>query len=101
MKRIRCHDAASLLGVPPRTVQALAARGDLPSAAKVGKVWTFDPLALERHLKALQPCRKDRPRITPIGAGKRYGRGSRSPGASIELAYELAISRLRNGAFLK
>ena len=50
MQRIRAPAAAAMLGVSPRSVQAMAARGDLPSAAKIGKVWTFDPATLSRWI---------------------------------------------------
>ena len=35
-----------MLGVSRRTTQEMAARGELPGAAKIGDVWTFDPDAL-------------------------------------------------------
>lgn len=47
-ERIRAHHAATILGVELRTVQALAARGELPGAAKIGGLWTFDESALRR-----------------------------------------------------
>src|SRR5262245_45862316 len=43
--------AAAILGVPPRTVQDLAARGELPGAAKFGRCWTFDLGKLRRFVK--------------------------------------------------
>jgi hypothetical protein len=44
--RIQSADAAMMLGVSRRTTQEMAARGELPGAAKIGDVWTFDPDAL-------------------------------------------------------
>lgn len=41
-ERIQTSAAARMLGVTTRTVQSLAARGELPGTARVGKVWTFD-----------------------------------------------------------
>ncbi|MEN6538746.1 MAG: GIY-YIG nuclease family protein, partial [Mizugakiibacter sp.] len=45
-ERIRADAAAGILGVEVRTVQALAARGEVPGAAKIGGLWTFDESAL-------------------------------------------------------
>lgn len=52
-ERVRAHEAAGILGVSVRTVQALAARGELPGAAKVGGLWTFDEKALRSWLKSI------------------------------------------------
>jgi len=49
-ERIRADAAACILGVERRTVQALAQRGDLPGAAKVGRVWTFHEATLRRFM---------------------------------------------------
>jgi excisionase family DNA binding protein len=50
MSRIQTAAAAAILGVTPRTVQNLAKRGELPGAAKIGKVWTFDRAKLLRYI---------------------------------------------------
>ncbi|CCJ07032.1 Hypothetical protein BN69_1581 [Methylocystis sp. SC2] len=42
-----------MLGVSRRGVHALAARGDLPGAAKIGAIWTFDPQRLKRYKASL------------------------------------------------
>lgn len=47
-ERIRASAAASILGVEVRTVQALASRGQIPGAAKIGGTWTFDEKALRK-----------------------------------------------------
>jgi excisionase family DNA binding protein len=39
--RIQTAAAATMLGVSKRTVHALAARGELPGAARIGKLRTF------------------------------------------------------------
>jgi hypothetical protein len=36
-QRIFVEDVASILGVPLRTAQLMASRGELPSAVKIGK----------------------------------------------------------------
>lgn len=40
--RIQSAAAARILGVSRRSVQGLALRGELPGAARIGGVWTFD-----------------------------------------------------------
>jgi predicted DNA-binding transcriptional regulator AlpA len=37
-RRIRAATVSSILGVSVRTIHALASRGELPSAARIGKV---------------------------------------------------------------
>jgi Helix-turn-helix domain len=44
------EEAMVILGLPRRTVQNMAARGELPGAAKLGRVWTFDLAKLRRHV---------------------------------------------------
>jgi hypothetical protein len=46
--RIRAPEAAAMLGVTLRGLQALAARGALPGAAKICTLWTFDVKKLKR-----------------------------------------------------
>ena len=94
MPRIRSDVAAEMLGITARGVQAMAARGDLPGAAKIGKVWTFDRDKLDRYVAAKEmEC-----------ASGTYTKGKASGGCepksaalNIERAYEQAISRLRGG----
>jgi hypothetical protein len=40
--RIQSAAAARILGVSQRSVQGLALRRELPGAARIGGVWTFD-----------------------------------------------------------
>lgn len=99
IERIRAHRAAAILGVTERTVQALALRGELPGAAKIGGSWTFDEAALRNHIKERTKWPSDRrPRNTPIGAAASYGRGSPLADVNIERAYEQAMSKLRERA---
>jgi excisionase family DNA binding protein len=49
--RDTADQAAAILGIPRRTVQALAARGELPGAAKIGRLWTFDIEKLRRLVR--------------------------------------------------
>ncbi|MDF2809900.1 MAG: hypothetical protein K0S56_931 [Microvirga sp.] len=52
-ERRRSYEAAGILGISVRSVQSLAAKGELPGAAKVGGLWTFDETALRSWLKAI------------------------------------------------
>jgi hypothetical protein len=55
-----------MLGVSQRSVQGLARRGELPGAARIGGVWTFDAAGLtafvtQRELDAERPVVSGRP----------------------------------------
>jgi hypothetical protein len=39
-ERITIEDAQPLIGLPIRTVQAMAAKGEIPGAAKMRRRWT-------------------------------------------------------------
>jgi excisionase family DNA binding protein len=47
--RLRAAEAAALLGVSPRLVQALCARGEL-KAVRIGRLWTITETALTQYL---------------------------------------------------
>lgn len=97
-ERIRAPAAAAILGLEVRTVQALAARGSIPGAAKLGGTWTFDETALRNWIRERSTCQTSHRRQSiPSGAATRYGRGSRSTAESIEKACEQALRRLRRG----
>src|SRR5262249_52236361 len=86
VERGTADEAAAILGLPTRTVQKLAARGELPGAAKFGRRWTFDLRTLRRHViskerQAWQDGnRKLHPDATgggiPFGAALRFAAGS-------------------------
>lgn len=58
-ERIRANRAAAILGVNKRTIQAMALRGDLPRAARIGGLWTFEEAALRDYIEArIQPPSK-------------------------------------------
>ena len=46
MSRVRLSAAVDATGLTARGVQAMAARGEIPGAAKIGRVWTFDAAIL-------------------------------------------------------
>ena len=64
--RIQSAAAARILGVSQRSVQELALRGELPGAARIGGVWTFDAGRLaafvsQRERDAERPVVSGRP----------------------------------------
>jgi hypothetical protein len=49
-ERIRTGRAVEILGIPLRSVQNLAVKGELPSAAKYERNWTFNEAELRRYV---------------------------------------------------
>lgn len=47
-ERVRVEGASAILGVSRRDVLAMAANGKLPTAAKLGRSWTFDEHTLRQ-----------------------------------------------------
>ena len=52
--RIRVKDVAKRLAQSVRKIQEMAVRGELPSAVKIGAIWTFDPDSIDAWLKKLE-----------------------------------------------
>ncbi len=50
-ERGEIYDAIAILGLKKRTVEALAARGELPGAAKLANRWTFDLGMLRAYVR--------------------------------------------------
>lgn len=64
-ERIRIDDVVLKTGLAKRTVQKMAQRGEIPGAAKLGTVWTFNRYKLarwiidaERRCAATAGCRE-------------------------------------------
>jgi ribosomal protein S14 len=74
------EEAMAILGLPRRTVQNMAARGELPGAAKLGRVWTFDLAKLRRHvtMKERQAWQDGKQRPDATGGGIPSGVALRS-----------------------
>jgi phage terminase Nu1 subunit (DNA packaging protein) len=71
-----------MLGVSKRTVQGMAARGELPGVARKGKVWTFNPDKLAQFIAEREAdC-------------SRNAIASKEP-AYVDRRYEEAMSRWR------
>ena len=52
--RVRKQVIAGMLGVSGTTVLALARAGQLPGAARIGNLWTFDPEKVAAHIRHLE-----------------------------------------------
>jgi predicted DNA-binding transcriptional regulator AlpA len=50
-ERARVEYVVDKTGLSRRTVQAMASRGQIPGAAKFGKLWTFDRMKLARWIR--------------------------------------------------
>jgi hypothetical protein len=102
-ERIKMARAVEISGETDRTLQAAAAAGLIPGAAKPFKCWTFDETQLRAWLKAKErkawqsgqtKVMADRQPTRSSGAAS-GGRGSRSTARNSEEAYRLAMARLR------
>jgi hypothetical protein len=100
MSRIRSEKVAEILGIGVRCVQKMAVGGRLPSAARIGKLWTFDEVVIRKFLadeEARVACRQTDVRTNPqtttyTSARMSGGFASLSKERNIEKAYRQAIS---------
>ena len=90
---IQAPIAASILGVSVRQIQNMAARGLLPSAAKIGSVWTFRRGAIldYRRQKEREACQRAA-NVISIGAAASGTGASVSIDGTLDEAYERALS---------
>ena len=87
-------DAMAILGIrKARTIEAMAARGELPGAAKIGRRWTFNLAALrayveEQERRVLWQGKGAGRRPAAIGVRVSFGVARSSwPGASMVAAH--------------
>jgi hypothetical protein len=93
--------AMAILGLPERSVQDLAARGQIPGAAKFGRRWTFDLEKLRRHVKQKErgQWQNAKRRLDAIGAAIPFGAASVTAAATLDGRFTRVTRRLRgNGA---
>ena len=91
-KGIQAPAAAFILGVSIRQVQNMAARGLLPSAAKIGSVWTFRRGAVldYRRQKEGEACQRAE-NIISTGARGSGTAASVLVGETLDEAYTRAL----------
>lgn len=102
-ERIRAPQVACITGLSARSIQEMAQRGDIPGAAKLGKVWTFDEVAVRAWVKSKEQtvCREAtvsgqtpaRTTVTSNGGTELPMAVSRSTARSAVEAYEQRILR--------
>lgn len=86
-ERVTVDEASAILGVSARTIQRMTNSGKLPTAAKIGRIWTYNEQALrdwvssqeEKHMRRIDnmprrthpvaPMQNTIRRNTPINAG--------------------------------
>lgn len=73
-ERIFVEDVSRILGLPSRTVQTMAVQGRLPSAAKVGRRWSFNENAVRALLKEEEArWQNEKLQKAPTGVMVSYG----------------------------
>lgn len=89
--RIQTPRVAQLTGLSIRCIQLMAARGEIPSAAQLGRRWTFLEMAIVNWVRdrEVEACQK-----TFTNEAVPGGVEFRSPDVSIERACALAIGLL-------
>ena len=88
------------MGVEPRTIRDMAARGEIPGAAKIRGVWSFDIALLDAFVseKERQTCQSAihaRPLRAASGGLVSSTVASKPPGKTSNGHYERTIQRLR------
>lgn len=88
-ERVQSSAAAAITGLKLRQVQSLAARGEIPGAAKIGSLWTFDLAKLRRFITHRESvlCLKISTNAAALGTDE-----FRSDVEKYEKAYEQAFS---------
>src|SRR5262249_3722241 len=85
-ERGTAKQAAAILGLKPRKLQAMSQRGEIPGAAKLGRQWTYDLAKLRRFVEQQETAttcqRSARPRQDATGAAKFFGAKLRSAGGA-------------------
>lgn len=102
-RRCKMDGAVSRLAEEPRTIRDMASRGDIPGAAKLRGVWSFDIALLDAFVsdKEKQTCQNAlhaRPLRDASGATGRSTAGFKPQAATSSGHYGQTIQRLRLAA---
>lgn len=96
LERVRAAEVRRMTSLSLRQIQDMAAKGDIPGAAKLGGVWTFDPVRIQLWIREQQRiCLANRK--TSTSEARHGGDVSALPDESIEVAYEQLIRAKRPG----
>src|SRR6516225_1669451 len=97
VERGSIDQAAAILGLLPRTIQHLAARGQIVGAAKLGRRWTFDLEKLRRFVrdKERQTWHSAKRPVDVFGAAKPFGAGLRFAAGTSAGRFTQVTRRLR------
>jgi hypothetical protein len=89
------------LGLPARTIRAMAARGEIPGAAKFGAIWTFSIVKLDEYVsqKEREAWQNSARHRQVVSGGTASSMGGYKPAAKTSNGrYELTIQKLRQVA---
>lgn len=98
-ERVKADVVSKITGYSVRQVQNMAALGKIPSAARPGKIWTFDELRVRRWMKEKEREIEIR-RLTSTSVKARGTRAVKLMAPINDEAYEQALrpSRSRGSA---
>lgn len=94
-ERIKTAEAALILGLSVRTVQAMAARAELPGAAQIGKQWTFNEAKLREFIADKErEIERKAANIRQVLSHRLTAREAPPSEHTIQKRYEEAMARL-------
>ena len=98
-ERCTIETAELILGLKRRNIQAMAARGEIPGAAKLGHLWTFNVAQLRRYVTERQrQCSNGKRQRDAFGVVVPFGVASISTAARSEDRFKQATRKLRHSA---
>jgi excisionase family DNA binding protein len=99
-ERINIERAGQILGLQPRTIQKMAQRGELPGAARIGRLWTFNEDKLRGYVRHKERETWHAPNHQPAVTGARTfsGAASKSGAAKSDGRFTQIMQQLRGNA---
>jgi hypothetical protein len=94
-ERCTIEKAELILGLKRRNIQAMAARGVIPGAAKFCHLWTFDIAQLRRYIRERQQKCNGKRQQDVFGVATSFGVASISTGARSGDRFRQATRKLR------
>lgn len=95
-KRIRAAEACEATGLTLRGLQVMAARGEIPGAAKMGRIWTFDSVKLGEWIQEKERATAQRAmNAASFGLAEAAQRRAELASLTSNEAYERAIGLKR------